>query len=76
MHTTLSCLLMSFHYICVTASPFKAIRIDQRHKELKIFFFTIVRSRGQQEEMTCNARQQTAQLITFCVLDFAAPHGC
>ena len=56
----------------VAKAPLESIAVDERHEELKVLFFPVVRGRCHQEEMAGETRQQLAQPIALRVLDLAA----
>ena len=56
----------------VAKAPLESIAVDERHEELKVLLFPVVRGRGHQEEVAGEARQELAQPIALRVLDLAA----
>jgi hypothetical protein len=56
----------------VTEASFKAVAIEQGHKELDVLFLPIVRRGRQQQEMAREGGEQLARPVAFGVLDLAA----
>ena len=56
----------------VAKAPLESVTVDERHEELEVLLFPVVRGRRHQEEVACEARQQLAQPVALRVLDLAA----
>ena len=54
----------------VAKTPLEPVPIDERHKELKIFLFPVMRRGRHQQEVAGETRQQLPQPVTLRVLDF------
>ena len=54
---------------------FEAVAVEQRQKELEVFFLAVVRRGRHQQEVPREARQQLTQPIALGVLDLAAEEG-
>ena len=59
----------------ITVASLKTITVEERHKQLEVGFLPVVRSRGHQQEVPGESREQLAEPITLSVFGFAAKHG-
>ena len=60
----------------IAEAAFKAVAVEQRQKELKVFFLTVVWGGSHQQKMARDGREQLAQFVAFGVFDLAAKEGC
>ena len=54
----------------VAKATLESVPVDERHKELKVFLFPVMRRGRHQQEMAGETRQQLPQPVTLRVLDF------
>jgi len=59
----------------IAKASLKTIRIEERHKELEIFFLAIVWRRGEEQEMTRDLAEELTQFVALRRFDFAAEEG-
>ena len=55
--------------------PFKAVWVNEGHKELEILFLAVMRRGCQQQEMAGDSGKQSAKLVSLGIFNFTAPHG-
>ena len=55
----------------VAEATLEAIAVQQRHEQLEVFFFAVVRRRSHQQEVPRERRQQLAEPVALRVLDLA-----
>ena len=53
----------------IAKAPLESVPVDERHEELKVFLFPVVRSGRHQQEMAGETRQQLPQPVALRVLD-------
>ena len=54
----------------VAKAPLESVPVDEGHKELKVFLFSVMRRGRHQQEMAGETRQQLPQPVALRVLDF------
>ena len=59
----------------VAEASLEAISIQQRHEELEVRLFAVVRRGRHQEEVPGQGREQLPELVALGVFDLAAEHG-
>jgi hypothetical protein len=55
----------------IAESSLETIAVDQCHKKLKLFLFTVVRRGRHQQEVTGQRRKQLSEFMAFGKLYFA-----
>src|SRR5262249_37768847 len=56
----------------VAEFPLEPIAVEQRHEQLKVLFFPVMRRRGHQQEVTRQPREKLPETISLGVLHLAA----
>ena len=56
----------------IAKTSLKMIRIEGRHKQLKVLFLAVVGRRGQKQKMACNLAEELTQFVSLGRFDFAA----
>jgi hypothetical protein len=59
----------------VAKAALEAITVEEGHEELEVLFLAVVRSRGQEEEVARESRQELTESVALRVLDLAAEIG-
>ena len=62
------------HVDAVAEATLEAIAIEQRHKQLEVFFLAVVRRRRHQQKVPRECREKLAQPVTLGVFGFAAKY--